>query len=182
MLIGVAYVGVMRKLWITFYYIVVLLMFFGVRFFFCFGFSGWCRIANTIVSLLFAWRNWLGNYYSNVWNTVLACLMWWVWKQRNAWTFEDTKRPIYQLKNLLARTLFEWSRIWGFTHCISLSFFLIFVRVSVWFFFFWVLFSLLWVYNHKHIALLLSIKLVLPIKKNFKKKSLIKHKPLEAII
>ena len=134
MLIGVAYVGVMRKLWITFYSIVILLMLCGVRLFFCLGFSGWCRIANTIVSLLCAWRNWLGNYSSNVWNIVLAYLMWWVWKECNAWTFEDTERPIYQLKNLLARTLFEWSRIWSLTHCISLSFFLISVGVSIWFF------------------------------------------------
>ena len=143
MLIGVAYVGVMSKLWINLYSIVVLLMLSGVRFFFCLGFSGWCRIANTVVFLLFAWRNWLGNYSSNVWNIVLACLMWWVWKECNAWTFEDIERPIYLLKNLLARTLFELSHIWGLTHyiwglthCISLSFFLISVRVSIWFFFF----------------------------------------------
>ena len=171
-LIGVAYVNVMRKLWITFYSIVVLLMLCGVRFFFCLGFNGWCRIANIVVSLLFAWRNWLGNHSSNVWNMVLACLMWWVSKERNAWTFEDTERPIYLLKNLLARTLFEWSCIWGLTHGSSLSFFLISVRVSIWFFFFFfflVLFSLLWVYNRKHIALLLSIKLLLPIKKKSNK-------------
>ena len=29
-----------------------------------------------VVPLLFAWRNWLGNYSSNVWNRVLVCLMW----------------------------------------------------------------------------------------------------------
>ena len=39
-LIGVAYVNVMRKLWITIYYVVVLLILCGVRFFFCLGFSG----------------------------------------------------------------------------------------------------------------------------------------------
>ena len=31
---------------------------------------------NTVVSLLFAWRNWLGTYSSNVWNMVPTCLMW----------------------------------------------------------------------------------------------------------
>ena len=39
---------------------------------------------NTVVSLLFAWRNWLGTYSSNVWNMVLACLMWLVWKEHNS--------------------------------------------------------------------------------------------------
>ena len=76
---------------------------------------------DTIVFLLFAWRNWLGTYSSKVWNLVPACLMWLVWKERNARTFEDVESPIDKLKTLLARTLFEWSRIWGLTHCSALS-------------------------------------------------------------
>ena len=59
---------------------------------------------DTIVSLLFAWRNWLGTYSSKVWNLVPACLMWLVWKERNARTFEDVESPIDKLKTLLART------------------------------------------------------------------------------
>ena len=85
---------------------------------------------DTIVSLLFAWRNWLETYSSKVWNLVSACLMWLVWKKRNARTFEDIERPIDMLKNLFARTLFEWSRIWGLTQCSSLSDFLISIRLS----------------------------------------------------
>ena len=86
---------------------------------------------STIVSLLFTWRNWLGNYTSNVWNMVPMCLMWLVWKERNAQTFKDAERPIDLLKTLLARTLFEWSRIWRLTHFISLSDFIISVRFSI---------------------------------------------------
>ena len=41
-------------------------------------------LLETIVSLLFAWRNWLGTYSSKVWNLVLARLMGLVWKERNA--------------------------------------------------------------------------------------------------
>ena len=41
-------------------------------------------IPNTIFSLLFSWRNWLGTHSSNVWNMVPACLMWLIWKERNA--------------------------------------------------------------------------------------------------
>ena len=85
---------------------------------------------DTIVSLLFAWRNWLGTYSSKVWNLVPACLMWLVWKEHNARTFEDVESPIDKLKTLLARTLFEWSHIWGFTHCSSLSDFIISIRLS----------------------------------------------------
>ena len=86
---------------------------------------------DTIVSLLFAWRNWLGTYSSKVWNLVPACLMWLVWKERNVRNFEDVESPIDKLKTLLTRTLFEWSRIWGFMHCNSLSDFLISISLSL---------------------------------------------------
>ena len=46
-------------------------------------------------------------------------------------TFEDIERPIVLLKSLLARTLFELSCNWGFTHFISMSDFLIFVSSSL---------------------------------------------------
>ena len=117
----------------------------------------------TVVSLLFAWRNWLGNYSSIVWNMLPACLMWLVWKECNARTFEDIERPIELLKTSLARTLFEWSRIWGLTHCISLSNFLISIGSAIWFV---CILYLPCVYNRKHVAFLLSVKLLLPIKKN----------------
>ena len=55
---------------------------------------------------------------------VPACLMWLVWKEHNARTSEDVESPIDMLNTLLARTLFEWSCIWGLTHCSSLSDFL----------------------------------------------------------
>ena len=87
-------------------------------------------MSDTIVSLLFAWRNWLGTHFSKVWNVVPACLMWLVWKERNARTFEDIERSIDMVKNLMARTLFEWSSIWGLTHCSSLSDFLLSIRLS----------------------------------------------------
>ena len=77
--------------------------------------------------------------FASRWNVIVlihmvpACLKWLVWKERNVRTFEDIERPIDMLKNLLAKTLFEWSRIWGFTYCNSLSNFLIFIRLSFWF-------------------------------------------------
>ena len=48
-------------------------------------------------------------------------------------TFEDIERSIDMMKNLMVRTLFEWSRIWGLTHCSSLSNFLLSIRLSFWF-------------------------------------------------
>ena len=75
-----------------------------------------------IVSLLSAWWNWLGSHTSNVWNMVPACLM--------CSNFEETERLVDFVKSLLLRTLFEWSSIWGLTHCHSLFEFLNFVSLS----------------------------------------------------
>ena len=61
---------------------------------------------------------------------VLASLMWLIWKECNARTFEETERLVDCVKSLLLRTLFEWSRIWGFTHCHSLFELLNFVSLS----------------------------------------------------
>ena len=46
--------------------------------------------------------------------------MWLVWKERNNCTCEDVKRLLDHLKSLLIRTLFDWSRVGGFTHCTSI--------------------------------------------------------------
>ena len=43
-----------------------------------------------VVSLLSAWWNWLGSHTSNVWNMVPTCLMWLIWKECSARTFEET--------------------------------------------------------------------------------------------
>ena len=61
----------------------------------------------------------------------IGCLMWLVWRERNSHTSEDIERPVDLLKSLLAGTLFEWSRIWGFTHCLTLSDFLLSVSSSI---------------------------------------------------
>ena len=78
----------------------------------------------------FAWRNCLGKQFSNIWNMVLACLMWLIWWEHNTCTFEDFERPLDLLKSLLVGTLFEWSFIRGYTRCTSIFEFLESVSVS----------------------------------------------------
>ena len=89
-------------------------------------------LPKNVVSILSAWWNWLGSHTSNVWNMVPACLMWLIWKERNAQIFEETERLVDCVKSLLLRTLIEWSCIWGFTHCHSLFKFLNSVSLSFW--------------------------------------------------
>lgn len=37
-----------------------------------------------VVDLLAEWRNWFGKHTSNIWNLVLHCVMWVIWKERNS--------------------------------------------------------------------------------------------------
>ena len=85
----------------------------------------------TVVSLLFAWENYLGIHFSLVWYMVSACLMWLIWREQNTRTFEDVEKSVDLLKSLLVGTLFGWSHIWGSTQCISIFDFLQFVFVSL---------------------------------------------------
>lgn len=47
----------------------------------------------------------------------MSDVMWLVWKEQNSRIFKDLVKSIDQMKSLLIRTLFDWSRAWGFTHC-----------------------------------------------------------------
>ena len=67
--------------------------------------------------LLFGWRNWFGKHSLDIWDLTLLCLIWLVWKEHNSLTFEDREGLLDQLKSLLICTLFDWSHVWGFTHC-----------------------------------------------------------------
>jgi hypothetical protein len=74
-----------------------------------------------VVDLLFEWRNWFGKHQSSVWNLVPLCLMWSVWRERNARTFEDMSRSADQLLEIFVNFLYDWSRIWGFTTANTVS-------------------------------------------------------------
>ena len=50
-----------------------------------------------------------------------------IWREHNNRTFEDIVRSIDLLKPILVGTLFKWGKIWGFTQCISISEFLLYI-------------------------------------------------------
>ena len=84
----------------------------------------------TIASLCFGWWNWPGKDSSNIWNMVVACLKWLIWRESNNRTIENIVRLVDLLNPILVGTLFQWDRIWGFTHRISISKFLPSVHIS----------------------------------------------------
>ena len=77
-----------------------------------------------VVGLLSGWLQWFGKHNLNIWNSVLGCLMWIVWLERNRHSFEDNEKTLDELKVLCQRSLLEWCRCWGFSNCSSPSEFL----------------------------------------------------------
>ena len=71
----------------------------------------------SVESLVYCWSFWLGKFNSDIWNMVSGCLMWIVWTERNRRPFEDTEKFLVQLQALCQKTLFDWSRSWGFSEC-----------------------------------------------------------------
>ena len=78
----------------------------------------------SVADLLFCWYHWLGKHSSDIWNLVPVCLMWTIWTERNRRSFEDKGKTVVQLLDLCQRTLFDWSRCWGFSDCFTLMEFL----------------------------------------------------------
>ena len=64
----------------------------------------------SVESLVFCWSNWLGKFFSDIWNMVPGCLMWVVWMERNKRSFEAIEKSLDQLQTLGQSTLFEWAR------------------------------------------------------------------------
>ena len=114
-----------------------------------------------VISLLFAWENFLGLHYSSVWNIVPACLMWFIWKERNIRIFEDVEK---------FADFFEIFASWDFVWVVSYlgfytMYFCFWFRVTCFCFCLICLYLFLvqCVHHHKHGGLFLW-KYLLPIK------------------
>ena len=67
----------------------------------------------------------------DVWNLVLGCLMWTVWKDWNRCSCEDIECSLDQLKSLFGHTLLDWSRACGSSHCFDIFEFIDSLRSSI---------------------------------------------------
>ena len=84
----------------------------------------------SIEDLLFCWFHWLGKHSSDIWDLVSGCLMWTLWFERNRRAFEDEGKTVVQLLEFCQRTLFDWSRCWGFFDCSTLTDFISSIRID----------------------------------------------------
>jgi hypothetical protein len=60
-----------------------------------------------------------------VWRIAPLCLMWTIWRERNARCFEDREKSKDEIKNCLVKSLFNWT--WAF-NISSISNFSLFVE------------------------------------------------------
>ena len=84
----------------------------------------------SVVDLLFCWYHWLGKHSSDIWDLVPSCLMWTIWTERNRRFFEDEGKTVVQLLEFCQRTLFDWSRCWGYSDSSTLLDFLSSIRID----------------------------------------------------
>ena len=85
---------------------------------------------SSVEDLLFCWFHWLGKHSSDIWDLVPGCLMWTIWSEWNRQAFEDEGKTVIQLLEFCQRTLFDWSRCWGFSDCSSLADFISSIRID----------------------------------------------------
>ena len=85
---------------------------------------------SSVEDLLFCWFHWLRKHSSDIWDLVPSCLMWTIWSERNQWAFEDEGKTVVQLLEFCQRTLFDWSRYWGFSDCSTLTDFISSIRID----------------------------------------------------
>jgi hypothetical protein len=61
-----------------------------------------------VVDLLACWQGRLGQHRNRViWSAIPRCVMWYLWRERNARTFEGCESNILDMKLLLFKTLFD---------------------------------------------------------------------------
>ena len=66
----------------------------------------------------------LGKHLSNIWNFVMLCLMWCLWRECNRCMFEDVDSSRDSLLASFSGYMFDWSRACGLTSSDSLPLFI----------------------------------------------------------
>jgi hypothetical protein len=63
----------------------------------------------TVLELLKSWGAAIGcGHAKEAWRLAPLCLLWCIWRERNAWLFEDVETSIVELRKRLLNTLYIW--------------------------------------------------------------------------
>jgi hypothetical protein len=70
-----------------------------------------------VVKVLDCWRGQVGSrLVLDVWRMAPLCLMWSIWRERNARCFEDCEKTREELKINLVKSLFSWTMAYNISH------------------------------------------------------------------
>ena len=79
---------------------------------------------HTAFELFKAWQgNFVRHRHIDVWRLMPHCLIWCIWRERNARSFEGCEHSLLEIKSFFLHTLFEWSVAFSHFSCSSFSFF-----------------------------------------------------------
>jgi hypothetical protein len=78
----------------------------------------------SVKDMLGSWKGQKGNQtLILIWRMAPLCLMWCVWRERNARCFEDCEIGLMNLKRMMLQTMFMWRENFQFMHdCMSVLF------------------------------------------------------------
>jgi hypothetical protein len=114
----------------------------------CIGFLpswDWVGYGWRVVELFACWRGQFKSHFIiEVWKLITQCLMWCIWRECNAWNFEDCKSTVTKLKTIVFKTLFIWMDAYNCS-CFSNFLFLDLCFSSTYWFFYLVYFPCTWV-------------------------------------
>jgi hypothetical protein len=71
----------------------------------------------SVKDMLGSWRGQKGNQtLIPIWRMAPLCLMWCVWRERNARCFEDCEIDLMNLKRMMLQTMFLWGEKFHLMH------------------------------------------------------------------
>ena len=74
----------------------------------------WSLLGKKTGGLLASWQGRLGHHLNGViWKAISHCLMWYIWREQNDQSFEDSERTLPDLKLFFFKTLLDWKSVVG---------------------------------------------------------------------
>jgi hypothetical protein len=73
-----------------------------------------------VLDMLSCWSRLSRRVNGAIWSMIPHCLLWCLWRERNARTFEGCEKSSQDLKLFFFRTLLEWVNVVGLLSCFSL--------------------------------------------------------------
>ena len=78
-------------------------------------------IPHKVIELFESWQGKFRRHRNiDFWKLVPYCLIWCIWRERNATSFEGCECSMLEIKYIFLHTLFDWSLIFSHFSCSSL--------------------------------------------------------------